>query len=93
MKDFYSEMWSATESGWCFSSRWYITKDGPNSGTKLNTKVRSIIPVDLNAFMCGNYRIISKLYEMRGLPVEAKKFRNKFWKMVIHLHKSRIINN
>ncbi|KAI1730024.1 trehalase domain-containing protein [Ditylenchus destructor] len=48
---------SAAESGWDFSSRWLNVSD------KLNTiQTTAIIPVDLNAFMCWNFNILSYLY-------------------------------
>ena len=56
--DLYAELASAAESGWDFSSRWE-TNPFPVGGNLTNNipglrtlKVRSTIPVDLNAILC-----------------------------------------
>uniref|UniRef100_A0A915CMS6 Trehalase n=1 Tax=Ditylenchus dipsaci TaxID=166011 RepID=A0A915CMS6_9BILA len=49
---------SAAESGWDFSSRWL------NDSSKLSSiQTTSIVPVDLNAFMCWNFNILSYLFD------------------------------
>ncbi|KAM0671413.1 trehalase [Ordospora colligata] len=55
----YTDIKSASESGWDFSSRWLKDKSDPAS---IRTSKR--IPVDLNAIMYANELIISKLFEI-----------------------------
>ncbi|XP_049820361.1 trehalase isoform X2 [Aethina tumida] len=80
-KNFYSEMNSVAESGWEYSSRWIINADGSNIGTQLDSKIRSIIPIDLNAIMCGNYRMLSEMYKQMGDTVNSKKYSEKYSEM------------
>uniref|UniRef100_A0A146LQW6 Trehalase n=1 Tax=Lygus hesperus TaxID=30085 RepID=A0A146LQW6_LYGHE len=71
---FYSELKTAAESGWDFSSRWFV-KDGTNQGNLTNMKVKSIIPVDLNAIIYWNADLLSKFFERLGRPGKAMKYR------------------
>ncbi|EOB15123.1 Trehalase [Nosema bombycis CQ1] len=52
----FSNLWTGAESGWDFSSRWF------SDGKKLeNIVITSMIPVDLNAYMLENERILAEL--------------------------------
>ncbi|KAJ8727901.1 hypothetical protein PYW08_016286 [Mythimna loreyi] len=51
--NFYIDIKSAAESGWDFSTRWFITPDGSNNGSLTDIHTRYIIPVDLNAIIAG----------------------------------------
>lgn len=55
----YWEMKTGAETGWDYSTRWMI-KDGERKGDIGNTKPRSIIPVDLNAFLVKNAQLMAK---------------------------------
>ncbi len=55
-EEFYLHMKAAAESGWDFSSRWFIDELQGNSDGLKNAKTGYIIPVDLNALMYKNYR-------------------------------------
>lgn len=57
--NFFTALNSATESGWEFSSRWFINSTGGNSGPLLNTKIDTIIPVDLNAIFANALQNVS----------------------------------
>ncbi|XP_043505134.1 trehalase isoform X2 [Polistes fuscatus] len=57
--NYYAELKTAAESGWDFSSRWFIL-DGTNKGNLTNLKTRYIIPVDLNAILYRNAVLLSK---------------------------------
>jgi len=52
-----SHIKAACESGWDFSSRWFV----PQTGSRLeDTKTADIIPVDLNAFLYGNAMLLQE---------------------------------
>ncbi|GLH08160.1 Trehalase [Gryllus bimaculatus] len=60
-ENYYSELKAAAESGWDFSSRWFVL-NGTNKGNLTNLKVRSIIPVELNAVLYGNAKTLANYY-------------------------------
>lgn len=62
--DFYIDTKSAAESGWDFSSRWFIVSDGSNNGTLSDIHTRYIIPVDLNAIFAGALQNIATFHAM-----------------------------
>ena len=51
----YWELKTGAESGWDFSSRWMVGGDGLE-----NLKITQIAPVDLNAFLAQNARILAR---------------------------------
>jgi alpha,alpha-trehalase len=63
----WSDIASAAETGWDFSSRWFS-----HNATHINRyqiksiKTWQIVPVDLNAFMCMNARMMASMYEITG---------------------------
>lgn len=60
-RQLWQNLGSAAESGWDFSSRWF------NDSINLSTvETTSILPVDLNSFMCWNFEILSYLYGELG---------------------------
>ncbi|CAH2099262.1 unnamed protein product [Euphydryas editha] len=61
-EEMYAELKAAAESGWDFSSRWFIL-NGTNKGNLTNLKTRSIIPVDLNAIMSWNAQLMTEFHE------------------------------
>ncbi|XP_075219762.1 trehalase-like isoform X2 [Lycorma delicatula] len=61
-ENFYSEVKSAAESGWDFSSRWFIL-NGTNKGNLTNLRTRSIIPVDLNSIIYWNANLLAEFYK------------------------------
>uniref|UniRef100_A0A1B6EEF7 Trehalase n=2 Tax=Clastoptera arizonana TaxID=38151 RepID=A0A1B6EEF7_9HEMI len=72
-EDFYTELKAAAESGWDFSSRWFIT-NGTNKGKLTNLKTRYIIPVDLNAIIHWNANLMSDFYKELGNLEKADEF-------------------
>lgn len=68
---FYSELKAAAESGWDFSSRWFIT-NATNKGNLTSIKTRSMVPVDLNAMIYWNAAILSEFHGMLGNTEKAK---------------------
>lgn len=69
------ELTSGAESGWDFSSRWYIDRTGRNNGTLSDTQTSSILPADLNAIMCRNERLLASFHRILGKTVETHLFR------------------
>ncbi|CAG0922363.1 unnamed protein product [Notodromas monacha] len=80
--DYFSEVKSASESGWLSSSRWMPWKnssDFSSSDFKHLPETSQVLPVDLNALMCYNARVLAEYYEkVTGDKnnVMAVKYRN-----------------
>nr|CAD7397869.1 unnamed protein product [Timema poppensis] len=70
---YYSELKAAAESGWDFSSRWFIL-NATNKGNLTNLKTRYIIPVDLNAIIYWNAKYLSDFFSELGLPEKALEY-------------------
>ncbi|CAH0764744.1 unnamed protein product [Diatraea saccharalis] len=73
-EELYAELKSAAESGWDFSSRWFIL-NGTNKGNLTNLKTRSIVPVDLNAIMCWNAQLMSEFHAKLDNRQKADYYR------------------
>ncbi|CAB3258666.1 unnamed protein product [Arctia plantaginis] len=74
-EELYAELKAAAESGWDFSSRWF-SLNGTNKGNLTNLKTRSIVPVDLNAIMCWNARLLRDFHTRLGNIDKAEYYRN-----------------
>ncbi|XP_069362655.1 trehalase-like isoform X1 [Maniola hyperantus] len=86
-EELYAELKSAAESGWDFSSRWFIL-NGTNKGNLTNLKTRSIVPVDLNAFMCWNAQLMAEFHELLENFEKAKYYKTmhaKFKEAIEHV--------
>lgn len=75
-QQFYTEMIAGAESGWDFSSRWFI-KNGTNGGQLFNTHAKSIIPVELNAMLYFNAKTIAEFHRKLGNTNIAAKYENR----------------
>nr|AYO46921.1 trehalase-2 [Heortia vitessoides] len=73
-EELYAELKAAAESGWDFSSRWFI-HDGTNKGNLTNLKTRSIVPVDLNSIMCWNAQLLAEFHELLDNRNKADYYR------------------
>ncbi|XP_015594366.1 trehalase isoform X3 [Cephus cinctus] len=71
--NYYTELKTAAESGWDFSSRWFIL-DGTNKGNLTNLKTRYIVPVDLNAIIYRNARLLGEFNEKLGNSTKAAEY-------------------
>jgi alpha,alpha-trehalase len=69
----YKDIAAAAESGWDFSSRWF--SDKLNINTSVTTQ---IIPVDLNAVMCGVESTLSSFFTQVGNVDKANKYTQAF---------------
>nr|ACP28173.1 soluble trehalase [Locusta migratoria manilensis] len=67
---------SGAESGWDFSGRWFI-KDGKNTGNLSNIQTQYIIPVDLNAFVYWNAKILCRFHSMLHNQKKAQYYCTK----------------
>ncbi|XP_018571291.1 trehalase isoform X2 [Anoplophora glabripennis] len=72
---FYSEIKAAAESGWDFSSRWFIA-NASNKGNLTDIKTRSIIPVDLNAMIYWNAKLLAEFHLLLNNTANADKFNS-----------------
>ena len=84
-QDFYINMQSGAESGWDFSSRWFIVDEGHKEGNLSHISTRNILPVDLNSFICMNARLLSNMFRLVGEDEKAQMYHEKFieWKRAI----------
>ncbi|XP_051726389.1 trehalase [Ctenopharyngodon idella] len=73
-KRLWVELTSGAESGWDFSSRWYIDITGRNNGTLSDTQTSSILPADLNAIMCRNERLLASFHRILGNEEKAAEY-------------------
>ncbi|KAE9553557.1 hypothetical protein FO519_003250 [Halicephalobus sp. NKZ332] len=71
----YRNLASAAESGWDFSSRWF--QDG-RSLSSIDTV--NVIPVDLNAFICGNLKKLGFLFEKAGNTGKSQQYQTQYEK-------------
>ncbi len=72
--EMYWELKTGAESGWDYSTRWFIS-DGTNQGELQDTKPRSIIPVDLNCFHAQNAQMLAKYFSLFQNESEAQKYK------------------
>uniref|UniRef100_A0A3Q0TFW8 Trehalase n=1 Tax=Amphilophus citrinellus TaxID=61819 RepID=A0A3Q0TFW8_AMPCI len=57
---------AGAESGWDFSSRWYVDDDDHNNGTLRDTRTSQILPADLNALLCRNEKTLASFHRVLG---------------------------
>uniref|UniRef100_A0A183CKD0 Trehalase n=1 Tax=Globodera pallida TaxID=36090 RepID=A0A183CKD0_GLOPA len=76
----WKQMASTAESGWDFSSRWIRedTKDKNNPWKLINLMTTDIVPVDLNALICGNFEKIAHLFLQIGDKKNATMYYTKY---------------
>lgn len=83
----WSDIAAACESGWDFSSRWFA-KRGPFKNNIRGIRTSRIIPVDLNAFMCWNNFILSKLHSIVGNPSASEEYAEQYEAMKMAVSKT-----
>uniref|UniRef100_A0A914LRC5 Trehalase n=1 Tax=Meloidogyne incognita TaxID=6306 RepID=A0A914LRC5_MELIC len=76
----WSNLASAAETGWGFSTRWFA-QEGPSMHDFKSIRTLSIVPVDLNAFMCINMRILASFYEIFGDFKRKNEYYARYQKM------------
>lgn len=80
-EDHYSELKSAAESGMDFSSRWFINENGTNIGNLTDAKTRSIVPVELNAILYWNAKMIAEFHSKAGNVEKMTEYETKAQKI------------
>ncbi|KAF2355939.1 Glycoside hydrolase family 37 [Trinorchestia longiramus] len=73
-KVMYGDIKAAAESGWDFSSRWFIDKGVENGDMKF-IKTQIIAPIDLNTIMCRNAYLLSLYFERLGNSEQSAYYR------------------
>ncbi|KAK0423623.1 hypothetical protein QR680_008240 [Steinernema hermaphroditum] len=73
----WSNVASAAETGWDFSTRWFA-QSGPAMHDMKSIRTTSIVPVDLNAFVCVNARILGSFYEIAGRPDKVHAYQRRY---------------
>lgn len=62
----WAELQSAAESGWDFSSRWFLPGFPSLQDLLQDTQMRGIVPVDLNAILCKVEQLLATFYQVLG---------------------------
>ena len=70
---FYNNIKAGAESGWDFSYRWCITNNRSEMPNLLNISTQYIIPVDLNAILQQNARLLSEFHTTLGNRAVSRK--------------------
>ncbi|XP_055348794.1 trehalase-like isoform X2 [Paramacrobiotus metropolitanus] len=72
-EDLYSNIAAAAESGIDFSTRWLDNQDAPFN----NIRTKTILPVDLNAFLCAQERLMGTFYDLTGNAKKSALYHSK----------------
>ncbi|XP_025201432.1 trehalase-like isoform X2 [Melanaphis sacchari] len=73
--NFYINIKSGAETGWDFSSRWFINKiNYSNKGNLTDIQTPSIIPVELNSLLHVNALTLSEWYAKMGNISKAEEY-------------------
>uniref|UniRef100_A0A3B5LGQ9 Trehalase n=1 Tax=Xiphophorus couchianus TaxID=32473 RepID=A0A3B5LGQ9_9TELE len=62
----FMDLKAGAESGWDFTSRWFINASGQNDGTLRDMRTSQILPADLNALLCRNERLLASFHRLLG---------------------------
>lgn len=74
---FYSDVRAAAESGWDFSSRWFLDHRDHFSDHLKDISTHLVVPVDLNSLMCYNARLLASYHYAKG-NVDIYNFYKSF---------------
>ncbi|XP_073844790.1 trehalase isoform X2 [Musca autumnalis] len=81
-EEHYAELKAAAESGMDFTSRWFINDQGEQKGDLTHLKTRSIVPVELNAILHWNAKIIAEFSRLAGNTAKAEEYEMKAAKIL-----------
>lgn len=79
----YSELKAGAESGMDFSSRWFISPTGTNEGNRSALSTTSIVPVDLNAYLYWNAKLIAEFHSKAGNTKKVTEYETKAEKLLL----------
>lgn len=81
----YAELKSGAETGWDFSTRWIFDPNNTHYANLSYIQVSRLIPVDLNAFLCRDFKEISRFYKILGDHKNAQFWNEKYkyWQKAI----------
>lgn len=65
-RKFYNNVKAGAESGWDFSARWFIARNGTASLELADIATENVIPVDLNAFLEKNARTLARFFKIKN---------------------------
>lgn len=65
-KQLWMDLKAGAESGWDFTSRWYVVGDIHNDGTLRGTRTSKILPADLNALLCLSEKTLASFHTIMG---------------------------
>lgn len=84
-ENFYLQIKSAAESGWDFSSRWFVSATDSKLGNLTDLRTTSILPVDLNAIFAGALELVGDFRSHLKDRREAEKWWSlaKYWRNAI----------
>lgn len=74
----YAELKAGAESGWDFSSRWFVGNQGSNSATLKDIYTSSFIPTDLNALMCLNEYTLAQFHGELGNAAASQRYSEAY---------------
>ncbi|KAL3111805.1 hypothetical protein niasHT_011092 [Heterodera trifolii] len=74
--DIWKNVASTAESGWDFS----YNSNKANPWNLVNLQTTDLLPVDLNALICGNLRMLGKLFSKIGDKEKSAVYKDKFEK-------------
>lgn len=77
-QEVFIDLKSGAESGWDFSSRWIFDANGGTEANLTFIQTRRVVPVDLNAYLCGAYKSMKEMYASLGNYKEAIHWRNRY---------------
>lgn len=72
--EFYNNIKAGAESGWDFTSRWFIRESDVGTTGLQNISASNIIPVDLNAILQQNARLLSSYHYALGNLAKAQHY-------------------
>ncbi|KAL4719683.1 hypothetical protein ACJJTC_003004 [Scirpophaga incertulas] len=78
-QEFYTDIKSAAESGWDFSTRWFVGDDGNNDGNLTTIHTRDIVPVDLNAMFADALQNMANFKALMARRKHSRDLLNEPW--------------
>ncbi len=72
--DFYMNMKSGAESGWDYSTKWFVGPNGEPSQELTDVKTRRVVPVELNSYLCKNAKLMREYYEKLGNAAKEAEY-------------------